>query len=91
MNRYSTLIKNLSLAGALSQIGCMTAVIAFGALLAGLWVDSRFDTKPIFTVALLLLSIPVNIFLMIRVALSTVAQIKPETGTMQKQESQEDE
>ena len=68
--------KNLALAGMVSQIGCVTVVIIVGALLCGLWVDSLFNTKPILTVLFLLLSIPVSVYSLVRVALSTAAQFQ---------------
>ena len=56
----------------------MTVVIVVGALLLGLWVDSIFDTRPVFIVVFLLLSIPVSLYSLVRVALSTAAQFQSE-------------
>ena len=60
----------------MSQVGCVTVVIVVGALLVGLWVDSLFDTRPLFTILFLLLSIPVSLYSLVRVALSTAAQFQ---------------
>ncbi len=75
-NRPEGIVKNLALASMLSQIGCITIVIVIGALLAGLWVDNLFHTKPLFTILALLASIPVSVFSLVRVALSTAAQFQ---------------
>jgi F0F1-type ATP synthase assembly protein I len=80
--------KNLALAGMLSQIGCMTAVIVVTALLGGLWLDSRLNTKPLFTALFLLLSIPVNVYSLVRVALTTAAQFQSEIKNEDKKEGE---
>jgi F0F1-type ATP synthase assembly protein I len=80
--------QNLALAGMVSQIGCVTVVIVIGALLLGLWLDNMLGTKPILTIGLLILSIPVSTYSLIRVALSTAAQFQvdksPSTTEQQK-------
>jgi F0F1-type ATP synthase assembly protein I len=70
-------VRNLALAGMVSQIGCVTVVIVIGALLAGLWVDKMMDTRPLFTILFLLGSIPVSLFLLVRIAFSTAAHLAP--------------
>jgi len=84
-NRPESVARNLALAGMLSQVGCVTVVISLGALLAGLWVDSLLGSKPIFAVAFLLLSIPVSLYSLVHVALSTAAQFQAE-ATKEKRE-----
>ncbi|MBI5293780.1 MAG: AtpZ/AtpI family protein [Chloroflexi bacterium] len=73
-NQYAL---NLGLAGFAGQVGCITLLIVFGALFGGLWLDGFLRTKPLFTIVLLIGSVPVTIFVMFRVALSAVAKIKP--------------
>lgn len=68
--------RNLALAGMVSQVGCVTIVIVVGALLVGLWLDSRWDTRPVMTIVLLLLSIPVSMYSLVRIALSTAHQFQ---------------
>ena len=70
----------------MSQVGCVTVVIVVGALLVGLWVDSLFNTRPVFTVVFLLLSIPVSLYSLVRVALSTAAQFQAEIKTEERKE-----
>ncbi len=67
---------NLSLAGVAGQVGCVTVLIVFGALLAGMWLDGWLKTKPLFTVGLLLGSVPVTLVIMVWLVRSAVARIK---------------
>jgi F0F1-type ATP synthase assembly protein I len=85
-NRPGGVVQNLALAGMVSQVGCVTVVIVVGALLGGLWVDSLFDSRPVFTIAFLLLSIPVSVYSLVRVALSTAAQFQMEIKNQDKKE-----
>ncbi len=85
-NRPEGIAKNLALAGMLSQVGCVTVVIVVGALLLGLWVDSIFKTRPVFIVVFLLLSIPVSLYSLVRVALSTAAQFQNEVKSEERKE-----
>jgi F0F1-type ATP synthase assembly protein I len=68
---------NLTLASIAGQVGCLTLVIIFVALFAGLWLDRYLDTKPLFTIVLLIGSVPVTLFLMFRVVRSATSRIKP--------------
>jgi hypothetical protein len=74
-NRQKTY--NLTLAAVASQVGCMTIVIIFAALIGGLWLDKTFATKKMFTILLMLASMPVTIALMIVVVKSATSRIKP--------------
>ncbi len=70
---------NLTLAAVAGQVGCLTLVIIFVALFGGLWLDSRLDTRPIFTLILLLGSVPVTLILMFWVVRKATSHIKPTT------------
>ncbi len=65
------------LAEAAAQIGCLTVVVILLALGAGLWLDSRLGTKPWFTLGLVLASIPVSLYLVVRMALSAARRAYP--------------
>lgn len=67
----------LALASVVSQVGCVTVILLLGALGAGLWLDKTLDTRPLFTVLLMLGSVPASLFLLVRIALSTTAQLAP--------------
>jgi len=68
--------KNMLLAALLGQIGVLTLVIVLAAAFGGMALDARFDTKPWFTVVLLIASIPISLLLMVWIARKTVAKIK---------------
>jgi len=69
--------KNLTLASIAGQVGCLTLIIIFLALFAGLWLDRYFDTRPLFTIVLLIGSVPVTLFLMFRVVKAATSRITP--------------
>ncbi len=68
---------NLTLASVAGQVGCLTLVIIFLALFAGLWLDRFLETKPLFTIVFLIGSVPVTLFLMFRVVKAATDRIKP--------------
>ncbi len=78
---------NLTIAALVGQIGCLTLLIILGALFGGLWLDARFDSKPAFTIGLLVASIPVSLVLMLLIVRSAISKIK--TGPAQNKNSQE--
>jgi F0F1-type ATP synthase assembly protein I len=66
---------NLTMAGVAAQVGCLTLVIVLGAVLAGLWLDGRYGTRPWFTLGLVIVSIPVSLaamFVVVRLAISKI-------------------
>jgi len=71
----------LALAGLLGQVGCVTLLIIFAALGIGLWLDSQFDSRPIFILILVLGSVPVTIYLMVRIVLTGMARIQGRAGS----------
>ena len=72
---------NLTLASIAGQVGCLTLVIIFVALFAGLWLDRYLDTKPLFTIVFLIGSVPVTLFLMFLVVKAATNRIKPVQNT----------
>jgi len=68
---------NLAMAAVAGQVGCLTLVIVFGALIAGLWLDRSFATKPLFTILFMVASMPVTLYVMIRVVQGATNRIKP--------------
>jgi ABC-type sugar transport system permease subunit len=57
----------------------LTLIVIFAALFAGLWLDKTFHSKPIFTIVLMIASIPVTLFLTFRVVKAATSRIKPVT------------
>ncbi len=82
----SPYVLNMTIAGVVGQVGCLTLVVIFVALFAGLWLDKLFDTKPVFTLMLMLGSVPLTLYLMFRLVKMATSKIKP----MQTHSSQED-
>jgi MFS-type transporter involved in bile tolerance (Atg22 family) len=64
-----------AIAGTLGLVGCITLAIIVLALVIGLWVDSRLNTRPLITIILMLGSIPVTLFIMFRIVLAAMAKI----------------
>jgi magnesium-transporting ATPase (P-type) len=69
---------NALLASVVGQVGCLIVFIVFIALGAGLALDKFLGTKAIFTVLLMVGSVPVALYLTVRLSLTAVnrAQIK---------------
>jgi hypothetical protein len=62
-------IRYFSLTFLIAQIGCLSLVITFGALFAGMWMDDQLGVRGLCTVAAVLLSVPVTLFLTLSIAL----------------------
>ncbi len=63
------------------QMGCLTVIVIALSVLVGLWLDSTFHTKPIFTLALLLAGVPVSVLLMVFVGRKTLERFKQQSGS----------
>jgi hypothetical protein len=82
----------VALASAVSQVGCVTVVVILGALVAGMALDKALDTQPVFTLLLVIGSIPVSLYLLVRIALSATAQLTaPPSQKEAEEESSEKE
>lgn len=62
------------LAGIIGQVGCVTVLIIALALGAGILLDRFFDTRPIFMVLSLIGSVPVALYVIVRVSLVAAAR-----------------
>lgn len=71
-----TKILNFTLASVAGQVGCLTLLIVIVAVLGGLWLDNYYQSKPMFTVGLLIASIPVSLAVMIVVVKFATSKIK---------------
>jgi len=82
--------RNLACAAIAGQAGLSTVLMVFLALFAGLWLDARLGLRGPFTIGLLVLSVPLSLFLMMRLALSATGAIRPphpeESSTAAKEE-----
>lgn len=81
----------LALLGVLGQVGCLTLGIVTVALGVGLWLDSRLATRPMFTLILVLGSVPVTVYLMVRIVLSLAPRLQVSAGPPARALEQEEE
>jgi formate hydrogenlyase subunit 4 len=65
---------NLTLAVVTGQVGCLTILIIIAALFIGRWLDTRFESSPLFTIVLMIGSVPVTLVLMFWVVRSVTAR-----------------
>ena len=89
----STYAKNMTYVTLAGQAGCASLVLIFIALFAGLWLDAHFNLRGPFTIGLLILSIPISLFAMVRIALGMIRKITPPptAGRVRENLSQEEE
>jgi F0F1-type ATP synthase assembly protein I len=64
------------LAGIIGQVGCITILIVGLALAAGLLLDRFLGTDPIFTILLMVGSVPVTLYIIVRVSLLAAARVQ---------------
>ncbi|MEI8131470.1 MAG: AtpZ/AtpI family protein [Leptolinea sp.] len=79
-------IFNLALAALAGQVGCLTLLIVLGAVFGGLYLDQRFGTRPMFTLSLVLGSIPISLAVMFFVSQSAIRRIKIQANAKEEQE-----
>ena len=80
---------NLTLAGIAGQVGCLTLVIIAGALLLGLWLDAQFNSRPLVTLILLVVSVPISLGTMFFVVRQAVKRIKSDVPAQKSDHSEE--
>jgi F0F1-type ATP synthase assembly protein I len=59
----------------IAQVGILTLLVIIGAVFGGVILDRSLGTRPLFTVLLLLVTFPVLLYIIYRVALRAVADI----------------
>jgi F0F1-type ATP synthase assembly protein I len=67
------------------QVGCLTLVIILASVLAGLWLDANFGTKPLFTLILLVAGIPLSVLAMLLVARRTLGRLTREDSSSRRE------
>lgn len=75
-NNRSQYVFNMTLAAVAGQVGCLTLFIVLGALFGGLWLDNQFDTRPLFTIILMVASVPVTLVAMFWIVNKATAKIR---------------
>ena len=78
---------NLTLAAVTGQVGCLTVIIILAAFFIGRWLDTRFNSEAIFTVVLMIASVPVTLVVMFWLVRSVTSRFAKPSG----QNSKEDE
>lgn len=72
---------NLTIAAVAGQVGCLTSLIIVFALFGGLWLDSKFNTRPMFTIGLIVGSIPITLMAMLWIVRSATSRLKIKDNT----------
>jgi F0F1-type ATP synthase assembly protein I len=67
------------IAGLVAQTGCLVVVVVLVAVIAGIWLDRALNTRPMLTLLLVLGSVPITIYMLMRIALRAVSRIQQET------------
>jgi F0F1-type ATP synthase assembly protein I len=68
------------------QVGCLTLVIILASLFAGLWLDRTFNTKPLFTLILMLAGIPLSVVMMLTLARKSIAKLESDDSKNKKED-----
>jgi len=84
-------IFNTALISITGSVGCLTVAILLGAVFGGMWLDSRFGTKPTWTVILVLASIPLSVICMVLAARTVSKRIHMDLEKELKQKTAEEE
>ncbi len=70
-------LSDSQIAGLFAQSGCLVFGIVLGAVLGGLVLDRLLNTRPLFTLLLVIGSAPVTLFFLYRFAMRTLAKAPP--------------
>jgi magnesium-transporting ATPase (P-type) len=79
---------NIALAAVTGQVGCLTIIIILAAFLAGRWLDNQFGSDALFTVILMVASVPVTLVVMFWVVRSVTSRFAklPEQNSKEAEE-----
>ena len=69
-------ISNLAITAVAGGAGCFTLIVVMGAVFLGLWLDSHFASKPLLTIILVILSIPISVVGMYGIVRGVISRIK---------------
>jgi hypothetical protein len=79
------------IAGLIAQSGCLVIVVVLAAIAAGIALDRWLNTRPAFTLILVLGSAPLTMFGLYRFAMRTLSKIPPPAVPGKKSDVDEDE
>ena len=78
------------LASIVGQVGCVTVVLVALALGAGIRLDNLLTTKPVFTILFLVGSVPVTLYVIVRMSLTATARLQPDAPAEDLEEETEE-
>lgn len=67
---------NLGLASLAGLSGCVSIIVIFGGLLIGFTLDHLLGTRPLFTILVIVLSVPLALWLMVQLALRSTKTLE---------------
>jgi F0F1-type ATP synthase assembly protein I len=67
---------NSTLAIVVAEVGCLTFVILLAAVFGGIWLDRTFNTRPIFTVGLTILSVVITFVVILWVVRTATSRLE---------------
>ncbi len=70
-------LSDAQVAGLFAQSGCLVFGVVLGAVLGGIVMDRLWNTRPLFTILLVLGSAPITLFFLYRFAMRTLAKVPP--------------
>jgi F0F1-type ATP synthase assembly protein I len=71
---------NMTVIALVGQVGCLTLLIVLGAVFLGMWIDSRMNSRPVGTIILVAVSVPLAIFVMLKVVRGTLRKLGLESN-----------
>ena len=80
---------NLTLGAVAGQVGCLTLVIVLAALFSGLWLDNQLNSKPIFTIGLVIISVPITLVMMFWVVRAATSRLRAGASPASEQSKEE--
>ena len=81
-------IFNLTLAAVAGQVGCLTLIIVLLALFGGLWLDKQLNSKPAFTIGLMIISVPITLYLMFWVVKKATTKLNDSKRNLKAEEQE---
>ena len=69
--------RSLALAGVIGQAGCIAPVCLLAGLFVGSWLDAALGVKPLFTLGLMLLAIPLSLYIVVLTILRATKAVAP--------------
>jgi F0F1-type ATP synthase assembly protein I len=76
-NPVPNAVPDSQIAGLVGQIGCLVVAVLLVTLVGGIWLDRTLNTRPAFTLILVLGSMPVTFYLLYRIAVQAVSKGRP--------------